>query len=245
MKRQISNVTAVISAAGRGTRMGCKTNKLLLPLGGLPILERTLLAVSACPYIKDYVIVVRPENEQAVQEMVGRVFGDRAPNVRLVYGGETREKSTWNGLQALPEETKIVLTHDGDRPFTNRAMIERALNKLIDLGSQVSGVICAVPVTDTIKIVNKSQIVQATPPRKNLFAVQTPQVFWKDDLVNAYRRGRHEMLKVTDDAGIVEIIGGRIAIVEGDYGNIKITTREDLSTGETIIKKKKAEGGKA
>lgn len=237
MKTTMPKIGAVIQAAGRGTRMGYKRNKLMMPLQGLPVLTWTLRGLVTCPYIQSFVIVIRPEDEEEVRESILPAVFTQGQEVRLVYGGESREASTWNGLMTLPEDIDIVISHDGARPFVSSNLIERCINRLRDLGQQrASGVICVVPVKDTIKVVGEAGYVQATPPRKNLYAVQTPQVFWMDHLVWAYRKAQTEKVAVTDDAGIVEIVGGRIATVEGSYNNIKITTPEDLSTAELILR---------
>lgn len=229
-------ITAIISAAGSGTRMGYDTNKLLIDLKGKTILARTLEQIARIDVISGVVLVIRPEDEQVIRtEILPRVNMGTRPLI-ITYGGATREDSTWQGILAAPEDTDIVLTHDGARPFVTDAIINRCIKEL--LNRNADGVICTVPVKDTIKVINKHGYVETTPKRSTLFAVQTPQVFYRDKLKAAYVNARSEGIFTTDDAQIVEVFGGRIFTVEGSYENIKVTTRDDLLTGQLIIEKR-------
>lgn len=227
-------VTAVVSAAGRGTRMGEKKNKLLLKVGDKYILERTLEKVLESKYIDKVLVVIRREDEAFIRE---NIFSNLEEDRLLVaYGGQTREASTHNGLKALPEETVLVVTHDGARPFVDAELFDRCIESIVD----VDGAVAAVPAKDTIKVVRADKTVQATPPRKNLYHVQTPQVFWKQILLDAYQKAMEEEVYVTDDASVVELFGGLVRIVEGDYSNIKITTQEDLLHAKLILEEEDA-----
>lgn len=229
------SVAAVISAAGRGTRMGWDRNKLMMELEGTTILERTLQVMKQSGRIDRYVVVVRNEDHDEVRDRIlPRVFGREAGEVILVEGGESREESTRNGLDAVPGECGVVLTHDGARPFAECEIVGRVLDRLAE--GDVEGVICAVPVKDTIKVASRG-LVEMTPVRSTLFAVQTPQAFRVDVLRRAYEKAMRERVAVTDDSQIVEIFGGKIAVVEGSYRNIKITTAEDLLMGELLLRK--------
>ncbi len=229
-------ITAVVSAAGRGSRMGGDQNKMLLRLQGKTLLELTLRALDRVGRIDHFVIVIRPDDEEVVNRILPQVF-PKKDCYTTTYGGETREDSTWQGLQVLPEQTTIVLYHDGARPFISKEVVNRTLDALVK--TTADGVICVVPVKDTIKVVNAQKMVETTPNRANLVAVQTPQVFNKKALVEAYCRSRTEEVQTTDDAQIVELFGGKIQTVLGDYENIKITTREDLLIGERILEARK------
>lgn len=230
-------ITAVVSAAGRGSRMGGDQNKMLLHLQGKTLLEHTLQALQGVGCIDHFVIVIRPEDEEEIAgEILPQVFKSKEAYT-TTYGGETREDSTWQGLQAMPKQTTTVLYHDGARPFITKEVVDRTLEALAN--SNADGVICVVPVKDTIKVINAQKMVETTPNRANLVAVQTPQVFYKEALMNAYEKSRTEEVKTTDDAQIVELFGGKILTVLGDYENIKITTREDLLTGDLILASRK------
>lgn len=230
-------ITAVVSAAGKGERMGWHRNKLLIPLDNICILERTLMALVAVEEIRSYVIVIRPEDREEIElGILPRVFGRVRDHVILAPGGPSRKDSIWNGLLALPDRTDLVLYHDGARPFVTPEVIRRTIRGLLE--SRVDGSICVVPVKDTVKVINDDRNVVTTPNREKLVAVQTPQVFHRESILRAYRNAREEDISATDDAQIVELAGGKIRTVRGDYENIKITTREDLLIGELIIKKR-------
>ncbi len=230
-------ITAVISAAGRGSRMGFPRNKLMICLEGQTILERTLHQLEACAMIRAFVIVIRPDDKEQVEaEILPRVFPKEDRPIVLVTGGETREDSTWQGINAAPKETQVILYHDGARPFVKPVTVGQTIQTLLE--NPVDGAICVVPVKDTIKMVDNRGFVETTPQRSSLFAVQTPQVFWKKSLLAAYKKARSEHISTTDDSQIVEIFGGTIRTVTGDYENIKITTRDDLTLGQMIIRKR-------
>ncbi|MDY3052113.1 MAG: 2-C-methyl-D-erythritol 4-phosphate cytidylyltransferase [Ndongobacter sp.] len=238
---EIDHVSAVISAAGRGSRMGWERNKLLLPLSGKSILQRTLEALTEVREIDHFVLVIRPEDEATVrEEILSGIKALTRERVTLCFGGDTREASTWCGLQHLPEEARTVLIHDGARPFVEPDLIRTMLFEMAQTAAD--GVICAVPVKDTIKVVQHG-VVETTPRRSSLYAVQTPQIFRRSVLQRAYEKARGEEVETTDDAQIVEIFGGTVHVVEGSYSNIKITTPEDLLLGETILRER--EGGYA
>nr|WP_072513850.1 2-C-methyl-D-erythritol 4-phosphate cytidylyltransferase [Ndongobacter massiliensis] len=233
---------AILSAAGRGIRVGSVRNKVLLPLLGKPILAYALEALRAVPRLDGFVLVVRKEErEEILNQVVKKVLaGDPRP-FWLCSGGETREDSMWSGLQTLPDSCETVLYHDGARPFLAPAVVEAALDRFF-AGTE-DGVVCAVPVKDTIKVVGKNDRVTATPIRAGLRAVQTPQIFRRQAIVHAYEVARDESIQTTDDAQILEIAGGKIAVTAGDYGNIKITTPEDLAYGEWLLRTQKKDAG--
>ncbi len=226
-------ITAVISAAGRGRRMGWNRNKLMMKLDNMLIVERTVSALKKCPLIKAYVLVIRPEDEEEIKTSIIPGVFSKDDVVVTIYGGETREESTWNGINVVPEETEIILYHDGARPFITVDVIERVIKTLME--NKADGAIPVVPVKDTIKVLNADNYVETTPNRERLVAVQTPQAFWKDKLIGAYKNARSENIATTDDAQIVEVFGGKIVTTEGSFYNIKITTPEDLLVGESII----------
>lgn len=227
-------VTAVVTGAGLGTRMGHLHNKMLIDIDGSQVLLRALRALHQSGAFDAYVVVVKEDIRQIVaSEILPKVFGENFSNVQVCLGGETRQDSVKAGLDHLPPETEIVAVHDGARPFLAKPVIDRLLAR-VEKGD-VDGAICVIPMKDTIKYVGEDGLVKMTPNRARLFAAQTPQVFWKKPLLNAYQKAIWEEIPITDDAQMVEIFGGTIATVPGDEANIKITTPVDLLFGERIL----------
>ena len=223
-------VTAIITAAGSGRRMGADVNKVFLNLGQRPIIDRTIEKIYRSSYVDHIVLVIRKEDEKKIEDVL--LSYDRKKFI-LVYGGPTREDSTYRGLMALPEETDLVVGHDGARPFITSKKIDQAIETLKDYDGLVFGVASK----DTIKLVGQEGIVEKTLDRSCLYNIQTPQIFKKDILLFAYEEARKKGLKATDDSGLVEAYGGQIVLFEGDYSNIKITTIEDLAYGEILLKR--------
>lgn len=223
-------VTAIISAGGSGSRMGAGKNKLFLELNHRTILARTIDKIYRSSYVDHIIIVVRKEDRAQVEKLIDaydrQIFS-------LAPGGASRQESIYNGLKLLPEDTKLVLSHDGARPFVATDKIDRAIETLEDY----DGLVFGVAVKDTIKVVRPRGDIEATPNRKYLYHIQTPQIFHKDIMVKAYEKALIEDIEVTDDSQIVEVFGGRVKLFEGDYSNIKITTVEDLSYGEMLLKR--------
>ena len=223
-------VTAIFPAAGASRRMGTGTNKIFLELLGESVLVRTLKTFSESARI-DFLIVVTNEID-AVTEIL-----NSTPNLKpwqVTAGGSERQYSIANGLKLVPPETEIILVHDAARPLVNLETIE----KVIDAAEKFGGAIAAVPEKNTIKIIDSNGFVKSTPPRADLVAVQTPQGFKKEILLRAYEKSAQDNFLGTDDASLVERIGGKIKIVQSDYKNIKITTPEDIQIAETFLKEK-------
>lgn len=147
-----------------------------------------------------------------------------------VVGGDTRQDSVFNGLCALPDDTDLVIVHDGVRPFVTDEMIFNCLEAAVDYGASVA----AVPVKDTIKVTDDGGFIVDTPDRSRLWAVQTPQAFQTKLLLEAHRHARKQGIQATDDAALVELLGFKVKVVAGSYGNLKITTPEDLIVAEAL-----------
>lgn len=224
-------VTALIRAAGNGSRMGYYKSKLLLELDGKTIIRRTVEKICSCKYIDDIIIVIRDEDRE---DFISSLDGINRP-FKFVKGGATREESTFLGLKEVSDDTDIVLTHDGARPFVSVETLERAIENI----DGNDGTVVCIPSVDTIKVVNKDMSIINTPDRDYLYNVQTPQVFKKNILIKSYKWAMERNLKSTDDSNIVERHGGRLKIVIGEDTNIKITTRKDLIIGEFILKGEK------
>lgn len=224
-------VTAIFPAAGSSRRMGAGTNKIFLELGGESVLVRTLKTFSQSARI-NFLIVVTNEVETVTEIL------NATPNLKpfaVTAGGSERQYSIANGLKLVPAESEIVLVHDAARPLINLETIEN----VIDAAEKFGGAIAAVPEKNTIKIIDTEGFVKSTPPRAELVAVQTPQGFRKEILLRAYKQAEIDNFLGTDDASLVERIGGKIKIVTSSYKNIKITTPEDIQIAETFLRSEK------
>lgn len=220
----------VVVAAGKGSRMRTQESKQYLLLDGKPILVHTLELFDRLEAVNDIVLVTGADD---VERCRGYIETYRLRKVkRVIPGGKERQDSVYQGLLALDGEVRWVMVHDGVRPFAAREHIAACLDKAIETEAAV----LAVPVKDTIKIVDGEGLIQATPDRRSLWAIQTPQAFRFSLLRDAHERAREEGFVGTDDAMLVERLGVRVAVVEADYYNIKITTPEDLPWAEWIIR---------
>lgn len=221
-------IGAIVSAAGASRRMGTEKSKLYLDIQGKMVLARTLETIFAIEDLSEVVIVIRPEDEHFAKACIPK---DTTLPWRFTAGGDSREASTANGLAALSDDLDGIITHDGARPFAPLGAFEACIQAL----KQGRNAITVVPCKDTMKFVDPDGKVSGTPDRSSLFAVQTPQAFLAKDLRTAYDYWKQASPPVTDDAGLVEAIGKKVYTVQGDYGNIKITTKEDLTYGERLI----------
>lgn len=225
----------LIPAAGLGRRMDAGVNKQYLQLADRPILAHTLALFDGHPRI-DHIIVISPEDEiDYCRRQVVQRYGFTHVDA-VVAGGAQRQDSVRNGLAACtasPED--IVLVHDGVRPFFPAERIPAVIDTAADVGACVVGM----PVKDTIKTVEKGQILD-TPDRNRLWLAQTPQAFRFSVLEHAHRNAAAEGFAGTDDASLVERLGHRVAVVEGDYRNIKITTPEDLILARAFLAERTA-----
>ncbi|MEO1207997.1 MAG: 2-C-methyl-D-erythritol 4-phosphate cytidylyltransferase [Cyanobacteria bacterium J06638_20] len=220
----------LIPAAGVGRRMGSDRNKLLLALFGKPILAWTLLAAANSDRITWIGIICQSVDKPAIETIL-QGLNLATPTV-LVPGGDTRQGSVYNGLQALPPEAEQVLIHDGARCLATPELFNRCAEALLTC----PGLIAAVPVKDTIKVVGADNIIQATPDRNTLWAAQTPQGFHVAKLKAAHDEGKAQGWAVTDDAALFEKVGLPVKIVRGEETNLKVTTPEDLSIAEMVVR---------
>ncbi len=235
-------VQAIVPAAGEGRRFSKRKDKPLVLLKGKPLFIYPLLVMEGCPFIDSVIVVAQENNIKRFKELVGKFALTKVK--KIVAGGDRRCDSVKNALACLDQDTRGVLIHDGVRPFLTSALMEKALMGM----RQEKAVVVAVPVKPTIKKVDpKNLYVQETLVRDTLWEIQTPQVFHKDLLEEAYQKmlccePRKEVLASplrgdpTDDAVLVEKLGVRVKVVMGDYQNIKITTPEDLKWAETFLK---------
>lgn len=234
-KMEKRRVFAIIPAAGRGDRMGADRNKQFLELGGVPILARTLQIFEKSHLIDDIVIVTNASEKQIIQNLCKEYNITKCTGIAT--GGVTRQDSVRNALSLLsgsmPGNDGLVLIHDGARPFVSEEVIKRCIDGLKYHHACGAGV----RVKDTIKQVREDGRIMNTPPRKELWAIQTPQAFLFSLIEKLHNRAFADSLSFTDDCAVAEYYGISVYMVEGEYQNIKITTQEDLLYGEVLLNK--------
>ncbi len=223
MKNRQQKVGAVIVAAGESQRMG-GIDKMLALLGSKPLLVATIRTFQDCPLVSQIIVVVNGKNREECQHLVTEEGLSKVSDVCL--GGRQRQDSVAAGLKRL-ERCHWVIIHDGARPLVTADLVKRGLEVARETGAAVA----AVPVKDTIKVAGNDGIVRQTPPRQNLWAVQTPQVFRIDLITEAYQKAHSD---VTDDASLVEQLGYQVKLYLGSYDNIKVTTPDDLALAELL-----------
>ena len=216
-------VGVVIAAAGSSQRMG-GVDKVFALLSGRPVLARVLDAFQGCSLIDQIVVVLSEPNLKRGKQLTAEQGWSKVSDVCV--GGRRRQDSVAAGLKRLSNCHWVVI-HDGSRPLVTVDLINRGLEAAGETGAAVA----AVPVTDTIKVAGDDRIVRQTPPRQNLWAVQTPQVFDIEIITEAYSRWFGD---VTDSASLVEQLGCGVKIYMGSYDNIKITTPDDLALAEVL-----------
>ncbi|URN96161.1 MAG: 2-C-methyl-D-erythritol 4-phosphate cytidylyltransferase [Candidatus Pristimantibacillus lignocellulolyticus] len=219
----------VIVAAGRGTRMGTSESKQYLQLGDRPILVHTLQRFQLMKDVSEIVLVVGTEDVERCQQWRDQYNLMKVKTI--IAGGTERQHSVYAGLQHI--ESSWVMVHDGVRPFVSEHAVKACCAKAVEHGAAV----LAVPVKDTIKQVNSEGVITATPDRKSLWAIQTPQAFRHDLLLQAHEAALTQGLLGTDDAMVVEWTGLPVVVSEGEYTNIKITTPEDLPWAQQLLSK--------
>lgn len=227
-------VTAIIVAAGAGTRMPGCLRKQYRPLSGRPVLAHSLVAFCGCDMV-DRILAVVPEADLAfcrLQILSPLGLEDR---VQLVPGGARRQESVRNGLEAVAAAPgDIVVIHDGVRPLVHVDQIRCCIDAARRWGAALS----AVPVVDTLKHVDESGMVEKTVDRHHLWMAQTPQAFVYELIRRAHQQARDQNRAVTDDAALVEHLGLAVKIVPGRRDNLKITTAEDLAVAEALIRQR-------
>ena len=220
---------AVIVAAGSASRMG-GIDKVMAPLGGEPMILRTVRAFEACEAVKEIVIVTRKDLMGPIMELCSGFTKIRS----VVQGGSSRQESVKLGLLAFSKEVRLAAVHDGARPLVSGELIDKVIRAAHSYGAAAP----AIPVKDTIKIF-EGGFIAATPDRSTLRAVQTPQVIDRDLLLGALEKAEQEGTALTDDCSAVEHIGMRVRLVEGEERNLKVTTPLDLKIAELLLEEKK------
>lgn len=222
--------TAVIVAAGKGKRMGTEISKQFLPLCGKEILAHTVEKFEKAACIRDIILVTGGDALQDVRQMVQEYGWKKI--ISVTEGGKERQDSVFLGLQQVPQDTEIVLIHDGVRPFVTEEILERSIAAAKETGGCVAGV----PAKDTIKVCDAEGFAIATPDRSTLRQIQTPQTFRRKEILAAYEKAKADGFLGTDDASVAEHSGFPVRVIMGSYSNIKITTKEDLLIGAAFLK---------
>ncbi|HZR16799.1 MAG TPA: 2-C-methyl-D-erythritol 4-phosphate cytidylyltransferase [Verrucomicrobiae bacterium] len=223
-------VSALIVAAGKGTRMGRNIDKLFLEVAGRPVVAHTWAQFERTKEIGEVILVVREGMEPAFRDLQKR-FGFNKP-VKLVAGGEERQDSVWNGLSALSNESEIVAIQDAARPCARQQLISATIETARHHGAAVA----AHPVTDTLKESSDGQVIERTIDRSKIWAVQTPQTFRVEIIRRAMVEVRQRGLVLTDDTAACELIGQPVHLVTGFGPNPKVTRPEDLAYIELLLK---------
>ena len=221
----------VIVAAGTGSRMNMGINKQFIKLEGKEIIAYTIEKFYNNSNIEDIVVVVKEDEFEFFnkKEILDKY---NFKNVKIAYGGKERQDSVYNGLKLLDEKCDVVLIHDGARPFVSDKIIDKSIQE----AKEHKAIVVGVPVKDTIKVIDNDKNIVDTPNRSVLWAVQTPQTFDYNILIDAYKDAFKNKFYGTDDAMLVERIGYKVKMLEGSYNNIKITTQEDLNIGSQILR---------
>jgi 2-C-methyl-D-erythritol 4-phosphate cytidylyltransferase len=229
-------ISAIIVAAGKGTRMGPQVDKLFLQLDGCPIVAHTWRRFEEAGCIDELLLIVRDGMQGAFAALAEQYkFKKR---FRLVGGGKERQDSVWNGLEALSPQTEIVAIQDAARPCTSSALIAATVAAAREVGAAVA----AQAVTDTIKESRDGKLIERTLDRSRLWAVQTPQTFRVDIIRRALSVVRQGGLLVTDDTAACELIGQPVQLVVSTEPNPKVTRPEDLPCVEALLRSMAARG---
>lgn len=218
--------SVVVLAAGSSRRMG--QDKIMLHIGDIPVVVHTLRAFEAVSEVAEVVVVTR---EDLVPEIAGlcKVF-DLRKVTKVVHGGASRAESARIGTLEVDPEAKLIAIHDAARPFASEGLIRTVILKAAETGAAAP----AVPVKDTIKVAQDG-VIEYTPDRATLFAVQTPQVFDADLIRAALQKAVDDGTEITDDCSAVERLGMKVSLTDGDERNFKLTTPADLTLAELLV----------
>ena len=229
----MEKVVAIVPAAGAGKRLGLGINKAFAILRGAPLIVHCLAMLARTELVSEAIVVLAPAEVDEGRTLLAGYQAEyfAALPIKVVAVGKERQDSVANALAAVPDDAAYIAVHDGARPFAGRAVFERTLAAAKEHGAAIA----AVPVKNTIKVVDASGVVVDTPMRSTLVAVQTPQIFRASLLKEAYAALAAKPAAVTDDASVVELLGHRVVVAQGRYENIKITTPEDLVLAEHFL----------
>jgi len=237
----MSRITAIVPAAGLGTRMGADQPKQFLELDGVPLIIFTLRRLAACASITDFLISTRTEDVMSLQDKVARAGLGRP--ARVIHGGDTRQQSVANALAQVDPATEIVLVHDAVRPFVTLDQIERVIAEARARGAAILGI----PAIDTVKEVKRASLpenvalISATIPRERIVLAQTPQAFSYPLLRDAFRKAEQDGVTASDEAALVERLGRDVFVVLGSERNLKITRPADMDLARFYLAQERRE----
>jgi 2-C-methyl-D-erythritol 4-phosphate cytidylyltransferase len=236
----MNRITAILPAAGLGTRMGAETPKQFLELEGVPIVMLSLRRIASCDLVSEIIVATRGDGIARLEE---RIRAEKfAQTVRVVRGGDSRQESVEVALEEVADDTELVLVHDAVRPFVTREQIAR----VIEEARRCHAAILGIPAMDTVKEVKRGSLpedvalVTATIPRERVVLAQTPQVFATKLLKEAFARAKADQVSASDEAGLVERIGHEVHVVLGSERNIKITKPADMDLARFYLERERA-----
>lgn len=222
-------IGCVIVAAGSGTRMGGVINKVFLPLGKSSVIDYTISAISKVDAISKIVIVTRESDILECMEHIKNTNKD----ITIIKGGKTRQESVFCGLKMIAD-CDIAVIHDGARAL----ILPETVKSVIEDAKKYQAAATGVFSKDTLKMTDSEGFIIKTLDREKVFRVQTPQVFFTNDIIKAHELAIRDGFSATDDCALYEKYIGRVKISEGRYDNIKLTTPDDMETAENILKKR-------
>jgi 2-C-methyl-D-erythritol 4-phosphate cytidylyltransferase len=225
------SAVAVLAAGGTGARLGKAIPKQFLEVAGRPLLAHTWARLARCPLVEGVVLVLPKEGFERHCERM-RPWVSEAKLVAQVPGGEERQDSVWNGLQALASFEGIVLVHDGARPLVSVAILEAT----VEAAQRHGAAIAALPVQETLKEVGAGDVIERTVDRRRLYRAQTPQAFRIEILRAAFAKAQAEGFRATDESALAENLGVPVHLVAGSERNIKVTTAEDFALAEHYLR---------
>ena len=223
-------VSAIIVAAGQGIRMKGTMRKQYLDLSGQPVLAHSIMTFDSCSLVDEILLVIPKEDVEYCQNKILSLL-DLNNQINLVCGGDKRQDSVYNGLKATTKNTETVVIHDGVRPFIQ----PEDLKQCILVSKKYGACILGTPASDTLKRADKSNIIETTLSRENIWLAQTPQAFKYDLILKAHETARRDGYVGTDDASLVERMGEDVKIINGGKFNIKITKKEDLAIAKAMF----------
>lgn len=236
----MSKITAILPAAGLGTRMGAETPKQFLELDGAPILVHSLRKLASCELVTDIIVATRGDEVGRLEERLRQEKFRQT--LRVVKGGDTRQESVAAALKQVESDTEIVLVHDAVRPFVTREQIARVIEEARNCGAAILGI----PAMDTVKEVKRTSLpedvalITMTVPRERVVMAQTPQAFQTQILRDAFARAEADGVNASDEAGLVERLGQEVHVVLGSERNIKITKPADMELANFYLERERA-----
>jgi 2-C-methyl-D-erythritol 4-phosphate cytidylyltransferase len=235
----MSRITAIVPAAGLGTRMGADQPKQFLELDGVPLIIFTLRRLAACAAITDFLVATRADDVMSMQDKVSKAGLGRP--ARVVHGGDTRQQSVANALAQVDPATEIVLVHDAVRPFVTVHQIDRLIAETRERGAAILGI----PAIDTVKEVKRASLpedvalISATIPRERIVLAQTPQAFRYPLLRDAFKKAQQDDWTASDEAALVERFGHDVFVVHGSERNLKITRPADMDLARFYLEQER------